>query len=690
MHHNMRAEALSSGANRLALARAELLRGWQRGDCPSVETLLGSEPALASDSAAVVDLVHLEAILRQLRGQAVDVAEYARRFPDQAESIQLRFQLDGQLQPAPLVVGSDGDPDATVAPSPLPPARSDLPAVPGYEVLEEIGRGGMGVVYKARHLALNRIVALKMILAGQHAGAAELDRFRTEAQAIARLSHPHIVQVYEVGEHERRPFLSLEYCAGGSLEKQLNGAPLLPVEAAELVATLARAMEAAHRAGVVHRDLKPANVLVGQAFQPDSSSSKEVRLESLTYKITDFGLAKRLDDLSRTQTGAVLGTPSYMAPEQAQGKKDVGPSADIYALGAILYECLTGQPPFRAASVLDTLLLVMEREPPSPRQLNGKVPRDLETICLKCLQKEPRQRYASAAELADDLTRFLHDEPIRARPPSPLRKLDRWVRRRQGLVLAWGGALLLGLLLAVLLGVPSAEAVGLKRERPLPLILAVLPVVLLMVRAAAVASLRAAAVALVPAALACAALWWLVPALRAGSGLEMYLFAAALAAALALLVGVGWARRPPEALALFVALLVLGWVAGTGAFLHGVTLAFFVRLVAWALIRDAAGVALGALIGAVAGLVLVDQYGLRLRTLLYDGWPQGWSVPSIAWIGLYLEGCLAFLGAVAGGLLGPRPVDYPGLGDQVVPSQNRTPTRSTSAAAVPAGHGPGS
>jgi WD40 repeat protein len=289
--------------------------------------------------------------------------------------------------------------------------------VPGYEVLGELGRGGMGVVYRARQVALGRTVALKMILAGAHAGADERARFRREAEAIARLSHPNIVAVHEVGEHDGRLFFSLEFCPGGSLDRQLDGTPWDPKRAAKLVRTLARAMQAAHEARVVHRDLKPANVLLGADGTP---------------KVTDFGLAKKLDDRgpAPTQTGAIVGTPSYMAPEQAEGKKEVGPAADTYALGAILYELLTGRPPFKAATPLDTILQVVADEPVPPGRLNRQVPRDLETVCLLCLHKDPKRRYGSAGELADDLARFRRGEPVRARPVGRAERAVKWVRRR--------------------------------------------------------------------------------------------------------------------------------------------------------------------------------------------------------------------------------------------------------------------
>jgi WD40 repeat protein/tRNA A-37 threonylcarbamoyl transferase component Bud32 len=306
---------------------------------------------------------------------------------------------------------------------PLPSADEVLTAapasgqgVPGYELLGELGRGGMGVVYKARQVKLNRLVALKMILSGGHAGAADLARFKTEAEAIARLQHPNVVQIHEVGEHNGLPFFSLEFCAGGSLENKLRGTPLPPPEAAALVETLARAVHAAHQASVIHRDLKPANVLL---------------LEDGTPKVSDFGLAKKLDDASgQTQSGAVMGTPSYMAPEQASGRsKEIGPAADVYALGAILYECLTGRPPFKAATVMDTLVQVVSDEPVPPSQLQSTTQRDLETICGKCLQKDPGKRYDSALSLAEDLGRYQRGEPIAARPVGRLERGWRWCRR---------------------------------------------------------------------------------------------------------------------------------------------------------------------------------------------------------------------------------------------------------------------
>jgi hypothetical protein len=315
-----------------------------------------------------------------------------------------QWQSDVNDAPCPVCGSAPDDPTLS------PPTTGGAPPwaahtagtpqrVPGYEVLGELGRGGMGVVYKARQTSLGRDVALKMILSGAHAGCDEMRRFRTEAEAVARLRHPNVVQIYEIGEVGGLPFFSLEFVGGGSLESRLRGEPQQPAEAARLVEALARAVQAAHDVNVVHRDLKPANVLLTEDGQP---------------KITDFGLARKLDEQGRTQTGSVMGTPSYMAPEQASASKDVGPLADVWALGAILYECLTGRTPFRGATAMDTLELVRNDDPPPPRQLEPGVPRDLEAVCLKCLEKDPRQRYASADDLADDLRRFLDGEPVQA------------------------------------------------------------------------------------------------------------------------------------------------------------------------------------------------------------------------------------------------------------------------------------
>jgi hypothetical protein len=303
----------------------------------------------------------------------------------------------------------------------------------------------MAVVYQARQVALQRTVALKMVLNGAHAGPKELARFRAEAAVLARLQHPNIVQIYDVGEVAGRPYFALEFVAGGSLAQHLHGTPQPMGWAAKMIENLARAVHAAHVNGVVHRDLKPANILLQkdegerrkhETAQGVAASSFILSPSSFRPKITDFGVAKCVagdgeapGPSTSTVTGELLGTPQYMAPEQATGlRQPVGPAADVYALGAILYELLTGRPPFTGETPLDTVLQVLHNEPVSVTSLQPNAPRDLETICLKCLRKEPRKRYGSALELAEDIRRFLWDEPIRARPVRAVEKLWRWIR----------------------------------------------------------------------------------------------------------------------------------------------------------------------------------------------------------------------------------------------------------------------
>jgi tetratricopeptide (TPR) repeat protein len=322
------------------------------------------------------------------------------------------------------------------------PVPAALPGVPGYEILEEIGRGSMGVVYKARQTGLGRLVALKMILAGNHASRETLERFLAEARVAASLRHPNIVHVYEISQQQDCPFFSLEFVEGGTLADRLKGRPQPLRQAAQFILTVARAIHVAHQNGIVDRDLKPANILLASVESRDSHvqrMSAALELDPTTDlgmpKITDFGLAKQLHaDLGQTESGVILGTPSYMAPEQAEGKShEVGPAADIYALGAILYEMLTGRPPFTAQSRMETVLLMFQTEPVPPSQLRLKMPHDLETICLKCLRKEPHRRYASAEELVDDLQCFLSGEPIRARPVPLHERAWKWVWRRPAL-----------------------------------------------------------------------------------------------------------------------------------------------------------------------------------------------------------------------------------------------------------------
>ena len=281
--------------------------------------------------------------------------------------------------------------------------------IPGHEVQEVLGRGGMGVVYRARHVRLNRSVAIKMLLTGANASSAARERFLREAEAVAGLRHPNIVQVHDMGDHDGQPYFTMEFVEGGNLAQKLAGTPQPPRQAAALLATLAEAIEAAHQSGIVHRDLKPANVLLTADGTP---------------KISDFGLARRMEgEAGLTWTGTAVGTPSYMAPEQAEAKPLTwGPAVDIYALGAILYELLTGRPPFRAETAAETLRQVISQDPVPPSRLNAAVPRDPETICLKCLEKDPRRRYASAGALAEDLHRFQRNEPIVACPVGSLER----------------------------------------------------------------------------------------------------------------------------------------------------------------------------------------------------------------------------------------------------------------------------
>ncbi len=314
-------------------------------------------------------------------------------------------------EPSPPPAAPDPDPPTQALPPPetqktVPaPAsgKSVPPSLPGYEIEAELGRGGMGIVYKARQKSLNRVVALKVIRDSSLAGPEQLARFRAEAEAVARLQHPHIVQVYDLHEKDGQPYFAMEYVSGGSLAQYLGGKPKPPHEAAELIERLARAVQYAHRQGIIHRDLKPANVLLTAEGEP---------------KISDFGLVKRLDMVAgMTPSSAVLGTPSYMSPEQAAGQaQDIGPGTDVYALGAILYEALTGRPPFEAETLLQTLDQVRFQEPMPPAQTHPEVPADLESICLRCLQKEPNRRYLSAAALAEDLQAFLEGKPISVDP----------------------------------------------------------------------------------------------------------------------------------------------------------------------------------------------------------------------------------------------------------------------------------
>ena len=333
--------------------------------------------------------------------------------------------------------------------------RGTSPSVPGFEILEEIGRGGMGLIFKARQLQPRRVVALKMLLGGAFSTAEARARFVAEADAVAKLQHPHIVQLLTAGEANGHPYLAMEFIDGGTLSDRLAGKRLPWREAAELVETLARAVHYAHRKGIIHRDLKPGNILLSAKSETRNPKPERVtdsafgfRVSDFDPKIVDFGLAKQVEAAAsvapsgpRTQSGAIMGTPAYMAPEQAEGKKNTaGPAVDVYGLGAILYECLTGRRPFEAAVTVDLLLKVVTEEPTPPRRFAPKVPVDVETVCLKCLCKNPDDRYESALALAKDLRAALDGESIVARPPGVLTRVGRWLKRRKEIAYLAGGA----------------------------------------------------------------------------------------------------------------------------------------------------------------------------------------------------------------------------------------------------------
>ncbi len=349
------------------------------------------------------------------RGEAVDFESVCREHPDLAAELR---RLWGAVMIAAAVGSEAGQsgPDERVSDADDAETTLKVPCRWGpFELLEEVGRGGMGIVYRARQMNLGREVAVKMILRGPLASGSDRQRFRVEAEAAAGLAHPHIVPVYEVGELQGRPYFSMKFIAGHTLLNRLAAQPLPAREAARILARVSRAIDYAHRQGLLHRDLKPSNVLIDEHGEPH---------------VTDFGLAKQIQQVTQlTQTGAVVGTPSYMAPEQAVGDRgEVGPASDVYSLGAILYHMQTGRPPFQAASAVDTVLLVLEQEPVPPRILNPKADRDLEMIALRCLQKPPDLRYASAGQLAADLEAFLKDEPIAARSGRFLQVLTRVFR----------------------------------------------------------------------------------------------------------------------------------------------------------------------------------------------------------------------------------------------------------------------
>jgi serine/threonine protein kinase len=440
--------------------------------CPSDEMLarlLDDALSKPEEDAVAEHIEQCASCLKKLdRMTEVPGTETWQRVPQLPPNSEAEIEIVRRLKQAPRSWMSDQfDPSVTPTidsgqgrPALSAPIDFEIPAVPGYEIFEILGRGGMGVVFKARQLALQRIVAIKMFQNWARAGEKELARFRDEADVIARLQHPNIVQIHDVGDIAGRPYFVLEYVAGGNLAEKLDGTPQSPRLASQFIEVLARAVQVAHANGVVHRDLKPANILLNitekrmtDAFETTSGRDAAVAVGSFFLvavpKITDFGLAKIAYgdwDVQRhrslTVTGDLIGTPSYMAPEQAAPSgAPVGPAADVYALGAIFYELLTGRPPFKGETLLDTVLQVLHSEPVPVTELQPNVPRDLETICLKCLRKEPQHRYSTASELADDIQRFLRGTPIQARPRGTVEKIWRWVREHpasSGLIAAGG------------------------------------------------------------------------------------------------------------------------------------------------------------------------------------------------------------------------------------------------------------
>lgn len=477
-------ESLSvSLSNQIEVLAGELRSRWRNGARVGIESLGPQFETVSKNEEHLLDLIYHEVLIREEFGTVARLEDFVERFPAHAARLQRLFAVHGAIEDddwsdgSALPEDSSGSsvvsrleqvagqsesreaPDTGITPTenidglpadshrdtPLWPRRSrerrPVEPPPGYELLEEIGRGGTAVVYRAKQRLLNRIVAVKMLLSGSMAGPEVLARIQQEARAVAQLQHPGIVQIYEVGENHGLPFLALEYVGGGTLHQWLDGQPLPPMEACRIVEQLARITQFAHERGIVHRDLKPANVLLTQ--RPDSvDTDRTVAQETsrsggshasfqFSVKISDFGLARVLDHGSElTATGQIIGTPSYMAPEQAAGSGgEASPAMDVYALGAILYELLTGRPPFRGATLFDTLEQVRSDEPVPPRRLQPRVPADLETVCLKCLEKIADRRYKTAQDLAEDLRAVQAGDPIRARAVGQFERAWKLIRR---------------------------------------------------------------------------------------------------------------------------------------------------------------------------------------------------------------------------------------------------------------------
>jgi serine/threonine-protein kinase len=380
---------------------------WRQGRSLSIETLLGEVVIPAEGRTLLLaELLALELELRQRAGERISLQGYRERFPDRGDLVEAAFSDLGEMKAEQTTSLAECASDLVRGLE--PPRRFG-----DYELLDELARGGMGVVYRARQVSLGPVVALKMILSGQFASEAEIRRFRAEAEAAAQIDHPNIVPIFEVGRHQGHAFFSMKLIRGGNLARHLPRYLDDPQAVARLVATIARTIQHAHRKGMVHRDLKPSNILIDDSGQP---------------LIADFGLVKRSGEgSSLTASGALLGTPAYMAPEQVSGD-EASPAADIYSLGAILYQMLTGRPPFRGGTVAETLAQVLEQDPLSPRRVRPAIPRELEFICLKCLEKDPAKRYRSAAALGADLERFLGGDEVHVGQLGWATRLNRWAR----------------------------------------------------------------------------------------------------------------------------------------------------------------------------------------------------------------------------------------------------------------------
>lgn len=451
--------------------RQQQVAAWQQGHRLLVEQLIAQNPECQIDDEMLLELICAELLLREDAGEVPAADEYQTRFPRLADAMQRQLEvnrllgsLDGVKSMSVLLSG-DFSPESPTAASTLESKReSSFPEVEGYRILEELGRGGMGVVYRALHLQLNRIVALKMILDSALAGIFVRDRFRVEGMVIARLRHPNIVQIFDYSEVGDVPYFSLEYLSGGTLADFTRHRPQPIIASCVLVEKLARAVEHAHQQEIIHRDLKPANILLTRVSPEGSGGASSdsapvdidpqgIELSALEPKISDFGLAKILsEDLNLTQSAAMLGTCAYMSPEQAWGRlHDLGPATDIHALGLILYELLTGVAPFQAKSLAESLDLVRFTTPTPPSQLRPDVPSELDEICGRCLRKEPAKRFHTAAELAEALRQLRDPEAVKRRPPARIKP----IHRRISLVIA--GGISLALCLIAIFGERRAE-----------------------------------------------------------------------------------------------------------------------------------------------------------------------------------------------------------------------------------------